>query len=139
MATPALVGHVLEAVAAEVPVEGAPRLLRVVRGVDRQRVHEVEVDAPVVVVVEGRDAAAHRLHDELLLGRGVVLERDPGLRADVAEERLVRRVRGRAPTRRREPRAADEARASRASSRSCAPGARAQLREAHRHLRCTAW
>ena len=45
---------------------------------------------PVVVEIEERDAAAHRLHDVLLLGRRVVLKRDPRLTGDIAKEKVGR-------------------------------------------------
>ena len=81
-----LVRHVLEPEAAEVAVEHAAHGLRVVPGVDGERVREVDVDEAVAVVVEERHPAAHRLHYVLLLGRGLVLEDDARLARDVAEE-----------------------------------------------------
>ena len=81
------VGDVLEPAVPEVAVERAARGLRVLRGLDGQRVHQVDVDPPVVVVVEEGHAAGHRLDDVLLVGGGVVLERHAGLGADVAEEK----------------------------------------------------
>ena len=55
-----LVGDVLEAETAEVAVERAARRLRVVPGVDRERVGQVDVEQAVAVVVEQRDAGALR-------------------------------------------------------------------------------
>ena len=80
------VGDVFELPAAEVAVERAARRLGSVGAVDRQGIDEVDVQPAVVVVVEERDAAAHRLHDVLLFRRGMMLERDAGLARDVAVE-----------------------------------------------------
>ena len=83
-----LVGDVLESSVAEIAIERAARRVRIVGGVHRQRVHEVDVRQPVVVVVEERHAAAHRLDDESLFRRGVMLERNAGFARDVAKEQL---------------------------------------------------
>ena len=72
-----LVRHVLELHVPEVAVERAASGIGVVGRVHGEGVGEVDVEEPVVVVVEERDPAAHRLHDVLLLGRGLVLDAIP--------------------------------------------------------------
>ena len=100
MGNTGLGGDVAKRAVAQIAVESARRRLRVVRGVDRERVDEVDVQQAVAVVVEQPDAAAHRLDDVLLLGRRVVAEGDAGGFRDVAEQRRGAGVlgeRGRGP------------------------------------------
>jgi hypothetical protein len=87
-----LVRDVLELPVAQVAIERAARRLRILGRVHGQGVHEVDVDEPVVVEIEERDPAAHGLDDVLLLRGRVVLEGDPRLAPDVAEEQLHRAV-----------------------------------------------
>jgi hypothetical protein len=86
VAHPRLVRDVLELSVPEVPIERAARGLGILGRVHGQGVHEVDVHQPVVVEIEESHAAAHRLHDVLLLRGRVMLEGDAGLEADVAEE-----------------------------------------------------
>ena len=86
-----LVSHVLEFAGPQIPIERAARRGRPLRGVHGQRIHEVHIDQAVVVEIEQRDAAAHRLDDVPLVRRGVMLEGDAGFRGDVVEQRHRRR------------------------------------------------
>ena len=83
---PGLLGHVLEVPLAVVAVEGLGGCrLDLVAGPVR-RVDEEQVLVAVAVVVEERDARAHRLGQELLAERAVVVdEGDAGLLGDVDE------------------------------------------------------
>ena len=88
-----LVGDVFEAAFAEVVIERAARSRRVLRGFNGQRVDEVHVRQAVVVVIEQRNAAAHRFDDVLFFRSGVMLECDAGFGGDVAKQD-GRRLRG---------------------------------------------
>jgi hypothetical protein len=85
-----LVRDVFKAPVPEIVIERAAGGVRVVRRIDRQRIDEVQVGAPVVVVVEHRNAAGHGLDDVFLFRRGVMAERDAGLGGDIAKEHFRR-------------------------------------------------
>src|SRR3954471_23291193 len=87
MCQPRLLGDVFEPAMTEIVVERAARGIRVAGSFDGQRVDEINIRQTVVVVVEQRDAAAHRFHDELLFGGGVMLERDPRVFRDIAKQK----------------------------------------------------
>jgi hypothetical protein len=93
MPQPGFIGDVLESAATHVPVQGAARTRRIASRVHGERIDEIQVRETVVVVIEHRDAARHRLDDVLFFWSGVMAERQACLGGDVPEEQF--RGRGR--------------------------------------------
>ena len=88
---PRLVGDVGEFAVPEVAIQRAARRRRILRRRNGQRIDEVDVEQPVAVVIEQRDAAAHRFDDVFLLGRRVMLKGNPRFSGDVAKQDRLRR------------------------------------------------
>src|SRR5207247_4505699 len=83
-------GDILELSISQIAVERTSSGLRVFGGLDRERVDKIEINQTIVVEIERRDAAAHRLDDVFFFGRCVVLKSDAGLGGDITEEQLRR-------------------------------------------------